>query len=226
LTDGNPDEAHRDPGGGEQVWDDRPWGEDDERRYRERRARERAAKHRHRRQAAVFALIVLLVLGVGTTAAGVYQGWWDWPPWKGDPAPERTVAVCPTPQVTAAPVVDVTVAVLNSTNRTGLAASVGAELAARGFIVSTVDNDPAPDALPGAAAVRHGAEGLLAARTVAAHVDGADLVDDGRAGSAVELSLGEAFAALRPPDAAAALLAQAPAELPAGCAGPTTVPPG
>lgn len=198
--------------------DDATWGEEDERRFAERRARERGTRLRHLRHAVVFTLIVLLVLGTGVAAAGVYQGWWGWPPWgEEQPAPTATTTPCPTPQATAAAVTDVTVAVLNSTDRTGLAAAVAAELTARGFVVAAVANDPAPEPVPGAAVVRHGPEGVLAARTVAAHVDGAELVDDGRAGPAVELSLGEAYAALRPPEAAAALLTPAPVESPAGC---------
>jgi hypothetical protein len=47
------------------------------------------------------------------------------------------------------------------------------------------------------------------------------LQDDGRAGTAVELSLGEAFAGLRPAEVAAAALAPAPVASPAGCAVPT-----
>jgi hypothetical protein len=209
----------RDPDDG--YWDDEPWTDEDERRYQERRARELSSRHRRRRQAAVFAVLVLLVLGTGTTAAGVYSGWWEWPPWQGEPAPVRTVVACPTPEVTAAAVADVALTVLNSTDRAGLAGATAAELTARGFTVGGVGNDPAPEPLPGTAVVRHGPEGLLAARTVAAQVDGATLQDDGRAGSAVELSLGQAFAGLRPPEAAAAAVAPAPVASPAGCVAPT-----
>jgi hypothetical protein len=214
LTDRGNQEPDRSP-------DDDTWDEEDERRYQERRSRDRKAKWRARRQAAVFVVIVLLVLGAGTTAAGVYQGWWDWPPWAEPAEPVPIATPCPTPHVTAAPVGDVTVTVLNSTQRSGLAKAVAAELTARGFVVPAVGNDPAPQPVPGAAVVRFGPEGLLAARTVAAHVDGAELADDGRAGAAVELSLGEAYTTLRPPDVAAALVAPAPVTAPPGCAAPS-----
>lgn len=215
-----------DPG---DVWDDEPdaatWTDDDERRYQERRAVERRAARRRRLQTSFFVLLVLLVLGTGTTAAGVYQGWWEWPPWQGDdtPTPVRTVVVCPTPQITAAPAEQVTLTVLNSTDRNGLAAQTAEQLQARGFTVGSVGNDAAGP-IEGSAVVRHGPEGLLAARTVAAQVDGAQLVDDGRAGTAVELSLGAAFGGLRAPEEAAALTQPAPVESPAGCVVPTQQP--
>lgn len=215
---------------GEPVWDDATsWTDEDERRYQERRRAELRAARRRRLQAAFFTLVVLLVLGTGATAAGVYQGWWEWPPWEGrdEPLPTRTVVVCPTPEVTAAPVAEVTLAVLNSTSRSGLAASTAEQLQARGFTVGSIGNDSGGQ-IEGVAVVRHGPEGVLVARTVAAQIAGAELVDDGRAGTAVELSLGAQFTGLRPPEEAAALTEPAPVESPAGCVVPgsgTTDPP-
>jgi hypothetical protein len=204
--------------GADEPWDEDTWTEADERRYQQRRAEERAAARRRVRHGVVFTLLVLVVLGAGTTAAGVYQGWWEWPPWEGldEPAPVRTVVACPTPEVTAAPVADVTLTVLNSTSRTGLAGDTAAQLTERGFTVGAIGNDPGGP-ISGTAVVRHGPEGLLAARTVAAHVPGAELMDDGRAGAAVELSLGESFEGLGPPEEAAALLEPEPAPSPPGC---------
>lgn len=201
-------------------WQD-AWTEADERRYQQRRAEERAAARRRRRQAAVFALLVLLVVGAGTTAAGVYQGWWQWPPWSGrsEPEPVRTVVLCPTPEITAAPVAEVVLTVLNSTSRTGLAAETAAALTERGFTVGAIGNDPG-DPVSGTAVVRHGPQGLAAATTVAAHVPDAQLVDDGREGTAVELSLGEAFAGLRAPEEAAPLMEPQAAPSPPGCVPP------
>lgn len=207
------------------AWGEEGWTEADERRYQARRAEERAAARRRRRHGAVFVLLVLLVLGAGTTAAGVYQGWWEWPPWSGRDAPEpvRTVVVCPTPEVTAAPVADVTVTVLNSTSRTGLAGDTAEALAALGFTVADIGNDQGPP-ISGTAVVRHGPDGLLAARTVAAYVPDAQLVADEREGAAVELSLGEAFAGLRSAEEAAPLLEPVPAPSPPGCVQPSPAP--
>lgn len=197
--------------------DDEEWTEEDERRYQARREQERRRTRRRRRQAASFAVVVLLVLGAGVTAAGVLQGWWPWPPFSGGDSTATEAEPCPTPTPTAAAPGDVTVTVLNSTDRDGLATGVAAELAARGFVVQGVANDPAEAALPEPAHVRHGPEGLMAARAVAAHIPGAVLVDDGRAGSAVEVSLGTAYQTLATTEEAAALAAPAPAPSAPGC---------
>ena len=211
-----------------EPWDDEDgedgessWTEADERRYQARRHEELKRGRRRRRQATSFTVLVLLVLGIGVGAAGVYQGWWDWPLGR-----EETVAgppaapQCPTPEITAAAPADTTVTVLNATGRSGLAASVADELTARGLTVAGVDNAEGPVAE--VAQVRHGPEGALQARTVGAQVDSALLVDDGRAGTAVELVLGEGYTALRAPEAVAPLITPVPVESPTGCVPPTS----
>ncbi|UER53331.1 LytR C-terminal domain-containing protein [Kineosporiaceae bacterium SCSIO 59966] len=210
-----------DPGWGP----DGTWTEEDERRYQARRAAERRAARVRRAQTSFFAALVLVVLGAGVTAAGVYQSWWAWPPWGGQDEPGSPVATatsaaaCPTPEVTAAPVADVVLVVLNGTRRPGLAAATAEALTARGFTVGSIGNDTSQ--VEQVALVRHGPEGLLHARTVAAQIEGAELVDDGREGTAVELSLGAGFAGLRPPEEAAELTRPTPVESRAGCVVPT-----
>ncbi|HEX5511821.1 MAG TPA: LytR C-terminal domain-containing protein [Actinomycetales bacterium] len=193
------------------------WTEEDERRYQERRALERRAARRRRRQAASFALVVLVVLGVGVAAFGVYRGWWEAPLASKEPRTTTAAKPCPTPTVTAAPVKDVTVRVLNATDRQGLAGSVARELRKRGFDVADVGNDAPGAKVPEAAQVRHGPDGLLAARTVAAQIPGSKLVDDGREGFVVDLSLGAAYAKMTPAKEAAKLTAPVPAPSPSGC---------
>lgn len=193
------------------------WTEEDERRYQERRALERRAARRRRRQAASFALVVLVVLGVGVGAFGVYRGWWTGPLGSNEGSATAAAKPCPTPTVTAAPVGDVTVRVLNATDRRGLAGAVARELRKRGFDVSDVGNDARGAKVPETAQVRHGPEGLLAARTVAAQIPGAKLVDDGREGFIVDLSLGSAYKTMTPAKEAAKLTAPAPAPSPSGC---------
>ncbi len=201
---------------------DDEWTEDDERRYQERRQQEKKRVRRRRRQAASFVLVVLLVLGAGVAAAGVYSGWWNWPPAGGqDEVTPTPPPVCPTPTVTAAAPSEVSVRVLNSTDRSGLAGAVAAELQARGFTVTHIGNDAGDVVVAEAAVVRHGPEGLMAARTVAAQIRGATLVDDGRAGAEVEVSIGDGFVDLLPTEEAAALLTPAPVESPTGCVTPT-----
>jgi hypothetical protein len=193
------------------------WTEEDERRYQERRALERRSARRRRRQAASFALVVLIVLGVGVGAFGVYRGWWKAPLASKEPSTTVVAKPCPTPTLTAAPVADVTVRVLNATDRQGLAGSVARELRKRGFDVADVGNDAPSAKVPEAAQVRHGPDGLLAARTVAAQIPGTKLVDDGRAGFIVDLSLGKAYTKMTPAKEAAKLTAPVPAPSPSGC---------
>lgn len=215
-------------GSGEpEVWqeDDDAWTEEDERRYQQRIAGEQATRQRRRRHTVVLLLVLLVVMLTGVYAAGLYQQWWQWPPFSGDEAASETVQPCPTAVVTAAPPEQVQLVVLNSTDRAGLAGGVAGELQARAFVVTEIGNDPGEEPLPDAAVVRHGPEGLPFATTVAAHVDGATLVDDGRAGTAVELSLGEAYTALRTPEAVAALLVPQVPPSPAGCVVPTPADP-
>ncbi len=173
--------------------EDVPWTEADERRYQSRRARERDRVRRARRRAAVFGLIVLLVIGTGVYAAGLFQGAWSWPPFGGTAASAPSGAPCPSLTRTAAPPRDVRVRVYNATDRTGLAARVASQLQARGFGVPEIDNDPIGATVTQAAQVRHGPQGLAAARAVAAQVPGAVLVDDGRDGSDVDLAIGAGY---------------------------------
>jgi hypothetical protein len=204
--------------------DDAPWTDADEQRYQARRDEELKRGRRRRRQATSFAVLVLLVLGIGVGAAGVYQGWWQWPFGREEPAaaPEPTPTPCPTPEVTAAQPADVSVTVLNGTGERGLAARVSGELEDRGYVVADIGNTQSE--VTDIAQVRHGPEGLTAARSVAAQVDGSVLVDDGRTGGAVDLALGAGYTALRPLEVVTPLLEPAPAESPAGCV-PASAPP-
>ncbi|WP_369052629.1 LytR C-terminal domain-containing protein [Kineococcus terrestris] len=174
---------------------------------------EALSRRRHRRlvrQRVVFAVVVAAVLATGGVAALVAT---DRIPAALRPTPSAAPAgpVCaPADPALAAPA-DVTVAVLNSTGRRGLAAGVAAELRARGFVVSDVANAAEP-AGPVSAVVRHPPQLLEPARAVAARVPGAQLAEDAEVG-VVELVLGDAYAELAPEDA----LQPPPAPLPPGC---------
>ena len=206
--------------GESEIYDDEPaWTDEDEWRYQQRRHEEVHRTRRRRRQAASFGVLVLLVFGIGLGAAGIYQGWWEWP-LDDDPAASSPGGApdCPAPGVTAAPIPGVTVTVLNATDTQGLAATVSAELQARGFTVTEIGNDEGE--VPDTAVVRFGPESALQARTVAAQFPGTVLVDDARAGTDVELAIGTAFAGMNPPEVAAAAVAPVPAESPSGCVTP------
>jgi len=202
----------------ETAYDDegQPWAEADERRYQARRHEELKRVRRRRRQATSFTVLVLLVMGIGVGAAGVYQGWWEWPFGEDPPAaPAATAPPCPVPEATAASPAETTVVVLNGKGDAGLAGATAEQLEARGFVIESIGNTEAP--VGEVAQVRHGPEGALQARTVAAQVEGSVLVDDGRPGAVVELAVGAGFTGLVPPEVAAAAIAPAPVESPAGC---------
>lgn len=93
---------------------------------------------------------------------------------------------------------EVTVNVYNTTWKTGLARTVADQVAARGFKVAEVANDPLKTMHTGPAVIRYGERGDLAAALLKGHVAGAQLVRDGRADGSVDLVIGNAFTALVP----------------------------
>jgi LytR cell envelope-related transcriptional attenuator len=104
----------------------------------------------------------------------------------------------------------ITLNVYNSTTRNGLARKTATLLGDRGFTIGSVKNDPAPKAVKGAAEVRFGPRGALAARVVAAEVQGAKLVEDKRSSADVDIALGAAFKHLASPAQVKAALSPSP----------------
>lgn len=96
----------------------------------------------------------------------------------------------------------VQVSVLNNGAGAGAAATAARELEARGFTVLTTGNEQ-DDVAGNAAVVRYGEMGLSAARTVAQHLDGAQLMRDSRRNPTVDVILGEQFEQLARQPAAA-----------------------
>jgi hypothetical protein len=96
---------------------------------------------------------------------------------------------------------DVTVNVYNATVRRGLANNTAAELRIRGFTISDVQNDPLEAVIPGVAEIRAATADMPEVRLLIQHVPGAVIVADGRAGTTVDLVLGETFSALGDPAA-------------------------
>ena len=101
------------------------------------------------------------------------------------------------PPVPMPPPGKVTVNVLNTTFRTGLAGAVAAEVRARGFHVAKVGNDPTRVVL-GVAEIRYGEDGEPAARLMARHIQGAKMVRDNRIGTRIDLVLGNGYTVLVP----------------------------
>jgi hypothetical protein len=99
---------------------------------------------------------------------------------------------CPSPSNTVVPQASaVTVHVLNSTNRAGLAHSASAAFTARGFQVATIGNDQT--LVAGVAEIRYGTKGAAAAMLVSFYLPGATLVTKQSSDSDVEISLGAKF---------------------------------
>ncbi len=165
--------------------------------------------------------LLLAVLAVVVLAAA---GWWWWTG-RDDPtvqAQPRKHHSCPgpvsLPKAVAVRLIHVNV--YNATDRRGLATEVAVTLRHRGFHVGAVDNDPLHRTVSGVAEVRTGSHGTGAARTVAAQVGaapGVAVVPDSRAGTSVDLVIGNAFRSLRSPAAAAAALTPSPQPSPATC---------
>jgi hypothetical protein len=95
---------------------------------------------------------------------------------------------------------EVQVNVYNTTYKTGLAKTVADAVAARGFKVKDVSNDPLRTMQLGTAVIRYGEQGDLAAALLKGHVPGAQLVKDTRADSSLDLVIGNAYTGLVPTD--------------------------
>jgi hypothetical protein len=94
---------------------------------------------------------------------------------------------------------EVSVNVYNTTYKTGMAKTVATALGARGFRIKDVANDPQRTLQLGTAIIRYGEEGDLAAALLQGHVPGAQLVKDNRAGTGVDLVIGNAYTGLPAP---------------------------
>ena len=96
--------------------------------------------------------------------------------------------------------------VYNSTKHRGLARSTSVELAARGFSIGTVANDPLNKLIVGTVEIRYGTKGAAQARVVAAQVASPILVLDKRTSVTVDFVIGEAYTTLNTPAQAAVQL--------------------
>src|SRR5699024_6476856 len=109
---------------------------------------------------------------------------------------------CPEPGAVPLAPGEVTVTVLNGTSRGGLAGDTTEQLGARGYQVESPGNTRQAS---GPATIVHGPEGYLAAQSVRAQLQEAQLrLDEDMEGSAVTLLLGGGFSGLAEESAAAA----------------------
>jgi len=131
---------------------------------------------------------------------------------------QATSDVLPTPN-------QVRVNVYNSTPKTGLAKKTARELSGKGFKIAKVANDPLGKKIDGVAQIRYGPKGELGAQLLLLYVPGADMVNDYRTGSRIDLSTGKTFSGLSPEPGVKALLA-APTVVASGpgCSPPAIAP--
>lgn len=119
----------------------------------------------------------------------------------------------------------VTVNVFNSTPTVGLAAETAQILTARGFEVNKITNDPLDEVLAGTGEIRFGPKGADAAQLLTYYFPGAVLVDDGRNGKRVDVSLGSGFTEITgEAEIAAALASPSPSPSGPGCVTPSAGP--
>jgi hypothetical protein len=169
------------------------------------RGRALRRRHKHERQAVVFGLLIAALAVAGLGAVAVFTGGIEGPcsrPFTTKaPDPAAAVVPPPCPPDGTLPVAygQVQVQVLNATDRAGLAADTAAALVARGFSVVGTGNSPSP--VVGTARISFGAAGVPAAYTLAAHVQGANLVLDNRQDATVDLAVGSEWVSLLDPGA-------------------------
>lgn len=178
---------------------------------RKRNLREARLRRLRITQLVVFSLLVILL--AGAVAYALQQLRTPAEPPAASPSSAAAPASCPSPGALPAPPGEVTVTVLNGTDRSGLAGQVTEELAGRGYATGEAGNT---DQAQAPATVVHGEGGYLAAASVAAQVEGAVVRSGDVPAGQVQLLIGEGWPGLRPADAATAALAQ-PAPAPEGC---------
>lgn len=122
-----------------------------------------------------------------------------------EPLPCETTLVSPA-EVLPRPD-SVVVNVYNSTQRGGLAGITAQDLSQRGFRINKVENDPLGVSLRGTGEIRYGPNGADNARLLSFYFPGAVMVEDGRAGPRVDISLGRGFEAMEDQGLVAATLA-------------------
>jgi len=178
----------------------------------------------------VVAMAVLFALGFGI-ATLLKGGDGSLPPEES--LDQATASVqplpCETVLITPAEVLPrterVTVNVFNSTPTVGLAAETAQILTARGFTVKNVANDPRDAVLAGTGEIRFGPKGADAAQLLTFYFPGAVLVDDGRTGKRVDVSLGSGFTEIvGEAEIAAALASPSPSPSGPGCVAPSALP--
>ena len=197
----------------------------------------RPTPRRRRRPVWLIVLIVILgmavLFGIGFGASLLIRG--DGTP-QADATPGASAIAsaaplpCETTLVTPAEVLPatgkVTVNVLNSTKRQGLARDTADVLTARGMKVKEVANASGEGVVRGVAELRYGSKGQRAARLLEFYFPGAKLVPTERPTKVVDIVLGREFEkVLGEAQVAAALASPSPSASGPGCAPASAAPP-
>lgn len=137
---------------------------------------------------------------------------------------------CSTTMVTPAEVLPRTSRVLinvyNGTQRQGLAGTTAKALAARGFDVKEVANDPEGQKVIGVAEIRYGPKGAEGAKLLGFYLPGAQMLPDDRSKKAVDVVIGKEFTEIvGEAKVAAALASPSPSTSGPGCAAAALVAP-
>jgi hypothetical protein len=177
-------------------------------------------------------MVAMLVLfGVGFGIATLLKGSGGVESEASVPSPTSTIDAGACSVVLVAPAENlprasqVTLNIFNSTQRVGLAGDTAKIFGVRGFKIGDVKNDPLGVPIEGVAEIRYGPKGEAAATLVAYHLPNAVLVEDGRKGKKVDVSLGRQFVDLtNDAEVVAQLALPTPSPSPEGCPLPASEP--
>jgi hypothetical protein len=154
--------------------------------------------------------IVLALLAVAVLVAGRW-GWEQLTQPFGDaaaaasPTPTATTAgTCPPVEVPLPAPSTITVNVYNAGRVQGLAGTAAEQLAARGFVIGAVDNDPLGKNLDGVGEIRSAPGSEPQVKTLLQYVPGATWVQDGRADATLDFAAGAGFTGVVDPPPAPA----------------------
>ena len=167
----------------------------------------------------LIAVAALVVLGVGFAIFSLLRGDSSSPS-AADSSPSASpcVTALVTPAETLPKPDRVKVNVYNATATSGLASKTATAVAARGFHVRKVDNDPVGRTITGVGEIRFGPKGASGADLLLIYVPGATLVPLDRKGRAVDLAVGDGFTSLAPTESiTAAMASPSPIASGSGC---------
>lgn len=163
-------------------------------------AQARAVRRRrlHQRQTVLVGLLIVLLLATGLVS------WMMWlkvipSPFARDfsttpPEETNTTVACPPEGALTTGYSEITAAVYNSTNRSGLAGSVGAALSGVGVTINQTGNWDEP--VPGVGFLRTGVNGLEEAYTLQLAFPGMIVTKDAREDALVDIVLGSEYTAM------------------------------